>query len=175
MYKITGNEEIEIIGIRVLSDITFPQVYTIYIGEERPIFFNNRLILFGNIENAEKAIKTANCGAERLLTSPSREPSYIFDFVKVFDELSCKKNKIIHYDGFVSCLNLLEDFYFNTMKKSERLKDIYFLKIFSASFYFFEHKEITPFFTREGYERKELLDSIAYVIGKILLTAKYIV
>ncbi|MGL6193577.1 MAG: hypothetical protein ACRC2T_02005 [Thermoguttaceae bacterium] len=174
MYKIIGNEDTEIIGLRVLQDVDAPLAYTIYVAEERPIFFDKRLIIFFDLNNADKALRKANCGAERLSVPSVFEQHVVFDYFRSINTLSEKGCKNINYSTFVSCLNFLEDIYFSTMPKRKRICDPFFKKIFSASFYFFDNDEIDPFFIQEGYDRKELVDAIEHVIGKTLLTAKYI-
>jgi hypothetical protein len=201
MYKISGEETVFIIELKIYPDNSNFHVYSLYVGAERPIYRNKCPIIFFDLNNTRKAINSANCGAERL--KYVSDELIIFDFYRVIKDLENPRKKKTTDSQLLNCLNLIEDYCFDTMdigsstnqattkKKEFAIDDItqyktpispssiplkydFFRKIFVATFYFFNHKDIDKHFNEQGYGREELIKSIKIIIGTIAVSAFYI-
>jgi hypothetical protein len=203
MYKISGDETIFIIELKIYPDNSNWHIYSLYVGAERPAYRNKCPIIFFDLNNTRKAINSANCGAERL--KKVSDELIIFDFYRVIKDLENPRKKKTTDSQLLNCLNLIEDYCFDTMdignisnqskttsKKKEftienttqyktpissnsiPLKYDFFRKIFAATFYFFNHKDIDKHFHEQEYGREKLIESIKIVIGTIAVSAFYI-
>jgi hypothetical protein len=114
MYQVIGNEELYIIEIGIGQCLTDKHIYTLYVDGERPIYHNEHPIFFFNINDAEKALDMANCGARKLCTIPKQLDS-IYDYYLILQMLEDTSQKNTPDAMLLDCLNLLEDYCFDTM------------------------------------------------------------
>jgi hypothetical protein len=208
MYQVNGNEVLNIIEIYI-GQQPDQHIYMLYIENERPIYYDKRLIFFfdHNLDNIIKVLNLSNCGAGKI-NVVQEEIDYKYDFVYLLQLLENRELKFTPDSMVVNCLNILMDYCFDTMdfwtdEKKERAKqqkiihsqhskneiqymvpvsfntDIkqeydFIKKIFSASFYFSSETDIDQHFIKEGYDRNDLVRSIKYLIGHIVMSAVYV-
>jgi hypothetical protein len=203
MYKISGEETISIIELKIYPDDSNLHVYSLYVDAERPAYRNKCPIIFFDLSNTKRAINFANCGAETLKNVSDK--LIVFDFYRVLRDLENPRKKKTQDSQLLNCLNLIEDYCIDTMniwKKSSKSKKIakqqnnkinntiqykipvdldsipveydFFRKIFAATFYFFNNRDIDQHFIEQGYDRNELIKSIKMIIGMVMLSAFYV-
>jgi len=114
MYSVQGNEELYIIEVKTYSSDSNFHVYSLYIGNERPIYHNNKMVFFFDIACAERALMCSNCGATAIRSIP-KEKNYTFDFYEVLRILENVDEKFVCSSELLNCLNLMEDYCFDTM------------------------------------------------------------
>jgi len=85
------DQDLYLIGIRVEPDIFDAQLYTIYVGDERPILLDGCPIFFTKPEAAERALLKSNCGAARLGPAPT-ELYYVYDLTDAIYTLYTQDN-----------------------------------------------------------------------------------
>ena len=82
----TDTSRLYLVGFRIEPDIAAPQMYTIYVDDDRPILCDNQPILFPKPELAEVALCKSNCGASLLGPAPT-ELYAVFDIANAFYSL----------------------------------------------------------------------------------------
>lgn len=80
-------KELFLIGFRIEPDIFDPQIYTIYINDDRPILFQNRPILFASPGLSQSALEKSDCGAVRFGPAPT-EVFAVFDITQAMQSLA---------------------------------------------------------------------------------------
>jgi hypothetical protein len=114
MYQITGNETLYVIELKIYSKTSNLHLYTLYVGDERPIYYNNNPILFFDLANIKKALSISNCGSQNILEIPD-ELHCVFDYYSVIKLLENSNIKSVNDGELLDCLNLLTDYCFDTM------------------------------------------------------------
>jgi hypothetical protein len=114
MYTVQGNEELYIHELKIYPIESHIHVYTLYVGGERPVYYNNSMILFFDVNCAGKALLCSNCGAA-LIKSVPKDKSFTFDFYEVLQTLSNPSEEHVRNSMLLDCLNLMEDYCFDTM------------------------------------------------------------
>ncbi|MDR2643840.1 MAG: hypothetical protein LBC74_13740 [Planctomycetaceae bacterium] len=114
MYQVTGNEMLHIIELKIYPETTNTHIYTLYVGDERPIYYNNNPILFFDLANAGKALNNSNCGSRSILEIPD-DVYCVFDYYSVIKLLENSNIKSVVNAELLDCLNLLTDYCFDTM------------------------------------------------------------
>src|SRR5437016_4803226 len=89
MSNDTERPTLDLIGFRIEPDIFEPQLYTIYVGGDRPILCGGQPILFVRPELAEAALQKSDCGAAAYGPAPS-ELYAVFDLADVIYTLNHK-------------------------------------------------------------------------------------
>jgi hypothetical protein len=115
MYQVTGNENLNIIEI-CIDQYHKQRIYTLYIEDERPIYFDNRPIFFfrTDLDVIEKALNLSNCGASKI-TVVLDDIYCEYDFADLLQSLENSALKYTPDSKIVSCLNILMDYCFDTM------------------------------------------------------------
>ena len=200
MYRIKGNEELNLVELRIHPESSNSHIYMLYVDGERPIYHNKSAILFFDPKNAGKALANSNCGASKIKNVP-RKVECVYDFVQSFRDLENPRKNHTRHAKLLNCLILLSDYCHDTMdirKKwntwmppqpvsneeskykikllPEWIPDEYdfFRKLFAAFDYFMFSTKIDPHFQEVGYGRMELVRAMKYVIGDIATTAVYV-
>lgn len=114
MYTVQGDEKLYILEIKTYPSKSNFHLYTLYIGNERPIYYDNKIIFFFNVDCTEKALLHANCGAETIKSVPQDEIC-VFDFYEVLQILQNPTERYVKNSMLLDCLNLMEDYCFDTM------------------------------------------------------------
>jgi len=141
MYSVQGDEELYIIEIKTYSSESNFHLYTLYIENERPIYCDNKMIFFFDIACAERALIHSNCGAAIIKSIP-KEKDCTFDFYEVLHILEDINEKFVYNAELLDCLNLMEDYCFDTM-----------------DFWTDEHKERQPFAQEILSSQEKLMSS----------------
>jgi len=202
MYKVKGNEELELIELKIYPDSSNLHVYTLYIygDDSRPIYRNKSPILFFQPKNVEKALAESNCGASKIKTLPKKVVG-TYDFYQAFRDLGNPRKKYTTGATLLNCLILLDDYCHDTMDIKKKWKTWmppqpisneeprymiklqpewipneydFYRKIFAAFDYFMFSTEIDPYFQEAGYGRMELVRAMKYLIGDIVTRAIYV-
>src|SRR5438128_984165 len=71
MRPLDENSRLYLIGFRIEPDIFDPQMYTIYVNDDRPILSNGQPILFPRAELAAIALSKSDCGASAVGPAPT--------------------------------------------------------------------------------------------------------
>jgi hypothetical protein len=114
MYQITGNETLYIIELKIYPNTNNVHLYTLYVGDERPIYHNSNPILFFDLVNTKKALNISNCGSQKILAIPD-DVYCVFDYYSVIKLLENSTIKNVNDAELLDCLNLLTDYCFDTM------------------------------------------------------------
>ncbi len=169
--EITDESQLYLIGYRIDSDRCDDKCdfYTLYVDDERMIDVDGFPIIFFDVNHAQKALETSNCGCEHLTIPPLDDFAYM-DIAQAISDLleEGKTDK----GNIISCLNILLDFL--VFLPEIRIQHEYKQRIRIAADHFTFHYEIKGFFEMVDFSRIELIQAIEWALGATLLWAKYI-
>jgi len=200
MYRVKGDEELYLIELKVYPESSNVHIFTLYIGNDRPIYRGKSPILFFHPKHAKKALEESTCGASKIKTLP-RKVECVYNFYQAFQDLENPRKKKTTGGELLNCLILLNDYCYDTIdimkkrkqwitpptpskEKSEYMVKFlpewipeeydFFRKIFAAFDYFMFDTKIDPHFQEVGYGRMELVKAMKYLIGDIVTRAVYV-
>jgi hypothetical protein len=158
-----------LIGFRIEPDIFSPQLYTIYVNDDRPIMYQGQPILFSRAELAEIALSKSDCGAAAIGPAPAKLYA-VFDITDAISTLTDKdeesKSEVLNLINlildFTNCLNMKMPG--NYRKELELLAD-------HLTF----QNNLTTFFNQHNLIRQSVIDALYWAIGMILYNSKIII
>jgi hypothetical protein len=158
-----------LVGFRIDSERIEPQFYILYVDSERPIDLNGYPIIFFDRNNASKALKESNCGCEHLPFHSLDEYTYIDIAQAIYEIGICSKTENAN---ILNSLNMILDFVAFLPQDRQHRNSLEIIN--RAADYFTLSKDINEFFELTKISRIELVQSIEWVIGAIVLYAKFI-
>lgn len=162
---------------------------------ERPVYRDRRIILFSDVQDAEKALRCSNCGAGILTRVPGEIENEI-DFALALEDLTesiREAGKPIQNAGnFLDCLQFLMDIYFDTVHPAaaqpaantapgdlktpvspEEIPDRFYRILFCASQFFMFETNLQVFPDETCFEATDLLDAFKYALGDLMTNAYF--
>lgn len=162
---------------------------------ERPVYRDRRIILFSDVQDAEKALRCSNCGAGILTRVPDEIENEI-DFALALEDLAesiREAGKPIQNAGnFLDCLQFLMDIYFDTIHPAaaqpaantvpgdlktpvspEEIPDRFYRILFCASQFFMFETNLQVFPDETCFEATDLLDAFKYALGDLMTNAYF--
>ena len=163
---------------------------------ERPVYRDRRIVLFSDVQDAEKALQCSNCGAG-ILTRVPEEIENEIDFSLALEDLTQsirQAGKPIENPGnFLDCLQFLVDIYFDTIHPTslpqqtgsaasgelkipispEEIPDRFYRILFCASQFFMFETNLQTFSDETGIEATDLRDAFKYALGDLMTNAYF--
>lgn len=197
MYIPNGNEKLYITELligNINSQISF---LFLNLDGTRPVYHDNKIILFSEIHDAEKALQYSNCGSNILSNIPEKIENEL-DFALVMNDLEGvvqRSDSVIRHSGnFLDCLQFLMDIYFDTIHEEsdiqlasastskrfqknilpEEVTDKFYRILFCASNFFIFDVDVRQFAQNTGYEAKDLLFAFKYALGDLITNACFL-
>lgn len=163
---------------------------------ERPVYRDRRIILFSDVQDAEKALRCSNCGAGILTRVPDEIENEI-DFALALEDLAesiREAGKPIQNAGnFLDCLQFLMDIYFDTIHPAaaqpaantapgdlktpvspEEIPDRFYRILFCASQFLMFETNLQVFPDETCFEATDLLDAFKYALGDLMTNAYFL-
>jgi len=168
MTPIEGKATLYLIGFRIEPDIFDPQMYTIYINDDRPIMLKGQPILFPRAELATVALANSDCSASLVGPAPT-ELYAVFDIAEAIYTLNEKDEE--GSNEILNLLNVILDF----VKCVQITMPLNFHAILTTlADHLTFNKRLPEFFDQHGLTRQMVTDAIFWSIGMILYNAKII-
>lgn len=197
MYVPNGSETLYI--TKLLFGNQNSQISFLFLNLDgtRPVYHKRKIILFSEIQEAERALRQADCGAEILSIIPEKianEVNFalaIEDLTQVFGK---KEDTIRNSGNFLDCLQFLMDIYFDTIDEKpdipqsdspgtkqgktpvspEEIPDRFYRILFCASNFFIFDSDVAQFTLETGYEPEDLLFAFKYALGDLMTNAWFL-
>ena len=108
MQPISGSEKLYLVGFRIDPEQTDPQVYTVYVDDERPILRERRPLL-SRPDLASRALRESDCGAASLGPAPQSYTQFLtLPTPKPLQQLNQETRRL--YGELLNCINAIFDF-----------------------------------------------------------------
>lgn len=158
-----------LVGLRIEPEIFEPQLYTIYVDDDRPITYKRQPILFVRPDLAEAALQKSDCGAAAFGPAPG-EVYTVYDFAEALYTLRHRDED--QDSSLLDCINLVLDFCTvteGTFPAGYRhcLESLADQLTFDRSF--------GEFVERNGISRTTVTDALYWSIGMIACQMKLLI
>lgn len=197
MYLPDGSETLYITEILLGNGNSRIAFLFLNLDGERPVYRNRRIILFSDVQDAEKALRSSNCGAGILTRVPDEIENEI-DFALALEDLNQslrEAGKPIENPGnFLDCLQFLMDIYFDLIHPTaspkptgsatpgklkvplspEEIPNLFYRVLFCASRFFMFETDLQEFTLETGWEASDLLDALKFALGDLLFNAYFL-
>jgi hypothetical protein len=168
MDNTSEQHSLYLVGFRIDADRVEPQVFTVYIEGERPIFRDGQPILFTQPTLAPAALAISNCGASAYGAAPT-ELNCVFDLPSAIYVLA-EENEAP--DGeTLDCINILLDF---ANHMDETIPVEYRSCLESLADHLTFNKEFAHFLIERGIDRRLIMDAVYWVVGAICCNVKFV-
>jgi len=167
----TGAQEtaLYLIGFRVEPDIYAPQLYTIYVGGDRPIMRDGQPIVFARADLATSALNKSDCGASKIGPAPT-ELHTVFDITDAVYTLNMKDEA--PDSGLLDFVNVLLDFA-NCIE--EPMPEQYRSALSMLADHLTFNLRFAEFLGSHQLGRKTITDAVFWTLGMIAYYMKVIV
>lgn len=169
MKPIDEDSELYLVGFRIEPDIFDPQMFTIYVNDDRPILFEGQPILFPRAELAPNALKKSDCGASSFGVAPT-ELYCVYDIASAIYTLNEKDED--ESNEVLNLINLVLDFA-NCGK--ERMPATYRADLSLLADHLTFNYRFTEFLQQHELDRQRVIDALYWAIGMVIYTSKIIV
>jgi hypothetical protein len=166
MYAAEQESTLYLVGFRIEPDLYEPQLYTIYVEEDRPIMWQGHPIVFTRPDLAKAALEKSDCGASKFGPAPV-ELHTVLDFASAVYTL-CVEDEAPDTEA-LDCINTLLDF---ANCVDERMPDAYrsCLEILADHLTF--NKPFGQFLQDNNLSRQLISDAIYWSLGMIIYQMK---
>ncbi len=158
-----------LLGFRIEPDLTEPQLYTIYVDDDRPILCGGKPILFVRPDLARAALQKCDCGAAAFGPAPSQLYA-VFDFADAIHTLNLKDEA--ENAQLLDCINLLLDFCHCIDKP---MPWAYRSCLEALADHLTFHKEFASFLSKKRIPRDAVTDAFSWCMGMIVYKMKLLV
>lgn len=166
MKPILGSETLYLVGFRIDPDLHNPQMYTLYIDEDRPITRQGQPLLFTRPNLADAALKESDCCSVLLKPAPH-------DVYAVFDiagALYIFESKDEAPDGTaLDCINAMLDF---LALIEDVIPSGYRSIMEKLADHLTFNREFSDFLHEQSISRKDIVDAFFWCIGAIVCRTK---
>ncbi len=162
---------LEIVGVRIDNDVTYPQFYLLYItsSELRPLDHDGYPILFFPLAKHREALEISTCGCNHLPID-SLDDIFCIDIAEMIYELG--EFNETKYANILDSLNMILDFV--NFLHEDRINTRYKKIMRTAADHFTFSKNIEELFEAADFTRIELIQAIEWALGATMLWAKYV-
>jgi hypothetical protein len=157
-----------LVGFRIDPDIETPQMYTIYVDDDRPILCDNRPILFSRPELAQTALIRSNCGASMLGPAPS-ELYTVFDIANALYSIN-ERDKDDCSD-LLNVINAVLDF---AKCARQPMSNTFLIQLSLLADHLTFHRHFARFLDEHSWDRRQIVDALYWTLGMILCASKII-
>lgn len=163
------NSQLYLIGFRIEPDIFDPQMYTIYVNNDRPILYQGQPILFPRADLGAIALSKSDCGASAIGPAPT-ELDCVYDIADAIYTLNEKDDETS--SELLDLINLVFDF---AKCVKERMPESYRADLSMLADHLTFHHRFTDFLGQHNLDRQKITDALYWAIGMIIYTSKIIV
>jgi hypothetical protein len=158
-----------LIGFRIEPDIFDPQMYTIYVNDDRPILCKGQPILFPRSELAASALSKSDCGAS-LIGPASTELYTVYDITEAIYTLNVRDEDTS--SELLNLINLIFDFCQCT---KEEMPECYRKDLVMLADHLTFNNPFSDFLRQHNLSRQALTDAVFWSIGMIIYSSKIII
>jgi hypothetical protein len=162
MDPISGNEKLYLVGFRIDPDVSEPQVYTLYVDDERPVLRGGRPLLFIRPDIAENALKESDCGASAIGPAP-QEVYAVFDIADCLFILDSKDE--VPNGNVVDCINVLLDF---ANLLADPMPTQYRVSLEQLADHLTFNLHFADFLEKQNIPRRVLIDALFWCLGSVV-------
>jgi hypothetical protein len=168
MIDSTNETTLYLIGFRIEPDICDPQLYTIYVNDDRPIMFRGRPILFSKMELAQTALAKCDCGAAAFGPAPT-DVYAVYDITNAICTL-CENDEELHSE-VLDLVNVILDF---TICLKIKMPDGYREQLELLADHLTFQNNLRTFFSQHNLNRASFVNALYWAIGMIVYNSKII-
>jgi len=156
-----SDETLYLVGFRIDPEVRDPQLYTLYVGCERPILRKGRPIVFARPDLAEAALQESDCGAPKVGPAP-QEVYTVFDFAEALYILDSQDEAPKR--GVVDCINVILDF---VARVPDSMPTEYRSSLERLADHLTFHLRFAEFLQEQSISRENLTDAFFWSMGAV--------
>jgi hypothetical protein len=157
----TDRSQLYLVGFRIDPDVSEPQLYTLYVDDDRPIPGAGRPIVFVRPDLADDALQASDCGAAALGPAPS-ELYAVFDLSGALYTLNEEDED--EGSNLLNRINMILDFCKNV---DELMPAAYRSRLESLADHLTFETRFGAFLRENDLSRNEMTDALYWCLGAI--------